>query len=110
MELAKRSWPEIVAHIPRNLGSVESLLTEPSPGRLAVLWSSCFSGLTLFGQSCRMNRPEIARQNKARQIWKIKTNEEKNYKADEAFGYTLFVTLIHPSILRLHWRHLISSC
>jgi hypothetical protein len=24
-----------------------------------------------------MNRPEIARQNKARQIWKIKTNEGK---------------------------------
>jgi hypothetical protein len=32
----------------------------------AVLRSGCFSGLTLFGQSCRMDRPEIARQNKAR--------------------------------------------
>jgi hypothetical protein len=34
MELAKRSWPEIVAHIPRNLGSGETLSTKPSPGRL----------------------------------------------------------------------------
>jgi hypothetical protein len=34
MELAKRSWPEIVAYIPRNLGSGETLSTEPSPGRL----------------------------------------------------------------------------
>jgi hypothetical protein len=41
---------------------------------------------------------------------KIKINGEKNYRADEAFGYKLFITIIHPSILRLHWRHLISSC
>jgi hypothetical protein len=34
MGLAKRSWPEIVAHIPRNLGSGETLSTELSPGRL----------------------------------------------------------------------------
>jgi hypothetical protein len=56
-----------------------------------------------------MDRPEIARQNKAGQYWKIKTNEEQNYRDDKAFGYKLFVTIIHPSILRLHWRHLISS-
>jgi hypothetical protein len=74
-----------------------------------VLWSDCFSGLTL-GQSCRMNHPGIARQRKARQIWKIKTNGEQRYRADEAFGYKLFVTIIYSSILRLHWRHLISFC
>jgi hypothetical protein len=34
MGLAKRSWPEIVAHIPRNLGGGETPLTEPSSGRL----------------------------------------------------------------------------
>jgi hypothetical protein len=34
MELAKRSWPEIVAHIPRNLGSGETPSTELSSGRL----------------------------------------------------------------------------
>jgi hypothetical protein len=34
MELVKKSWPEIVAHIPRNLGSGETLSTELSPGRL----------------------------------------------------------------------------
>jgi hypothetical protein len=34
MELAKRSWPEIVEHIPGNLGSGETPLTEPSSGRL----------------------------------------------------------------------------
>jgi hypothetical protein len=49
-----------------------------------------------------MNRPEIARQNEARQIWKLKTDEEQNYKVDEAFGYRVFVTIIHPSIWSLH--------
>jgi hypothetical protein len=34
MGLAKRSWSEIVVHIPRNLGSGETPLTEPSSGRL----------------------------------------------------------------------------
>jgi hypothetical protein len=33
MGLAKKSWPEIVVH-PRNLGSEETFLTEPSSGRL----------------------------------------------------------------------------
>jgi hypothetical protein len=31
---AKKSWPEIVVHIPRNLGSGETPLTKPSSGRL----------------------------------------------------------------------------
>jgi hypothetical protein len=48
-----------------------------------------------------MSRPEATRQDKARQIWKIKINEEQNYRVDEAFGYKFFVTIIHPSILRL---------
>jgi hypothetical protein len=39
MGLAKRSWPEIVAHIPRNLGSGETLLIEPSPSRLEFMLS-----------------------------------------------------------------------
>jgi hypothetical protein len=30
MELTKRSWPEIVAYIPRNLGSGETSSAEPS--------------------------------------------------------------------------------
>jgi hypothetical protein len=34
MGLAKRSWPEIMVHIPRNLGSEETLSTELSPGHL----------------------------------------------------------------------------
>jgi hypothetical protein len=34
MELAKRSWPEIVVHIPKNLGGGETPLTEPSSDRL----------------------------------------------------------------------------
>jgi hypothetical protein len=34
MGLAKKSWPEIVVHIPRNLGSGEIPLTEPLSGRL----------------------------------------------------------------------------
>jgi hypothetical protein len=36
MELAKRSWLEIVVHIPRNLGSGETLSTEPLSGRLGI--------------------------------------------------------------------------
>jgi hypothetical protein len=39
MGLVKRSWPEIVAHIPRNLGSAETLSTEASPGRLGFMLS-----------------------------------------------------------------------
>jgi hypothetical protein len=39
MGLAKRSWPEIVAHIPKNLGSGETLSTEPSPSRLGFMLS-----------------------------------------------------------------------
>jgi hypothetical protein len=34
MGLTKRSWPEIVVHIQRNLGIGETLSTEPSPGHL----------------------------------------------------------------------------
>jgi hypothetical protein len=56
-----------------------------------------------------MDRSKIACQNKARQIWKIKTDEEQNYRVDKAFGYKMFVTIINPSILRLHWRHLVTS-
>jgi hypothetical protein len=39
MELPKRSWPEIVAHILRNLGSGETLSTEPLPSRLGFILS-----------------------------------------------------------------------
>jgi hypothetical protein len=39
MGLTKRSWPEIVAHIPRNLGTGETLSTEPSSGRLGFKMS-----------------------------------------------------------------------
>jgi hypothetical protein len=56
-----------------------------------------------------MDRPEVARQIRQDKYGKIKTDEEQNYMDDKAFGYKLFVTIIHPSILRLHWRHLISS-
>jgi hypothetical protein len=39
MELTKRSWPEIVAHIPRNLESGETLSTERSLSRLGFMTS-----------------------------------------------------------------------
>jgi hypothetical protein len=39
MELTKRSWPEIVAHIPRNLGSGETPSTEQSPSHLGFMLS-----------------------------------------------------------------------
>jgi hypothetical protein len=69
MGLAKRSWPEIVVHIPRNLGGGKTSLTESSPGRLGFklshirfdwLRSGRYSGLKLFGRSCRINRLKVA--------------------------------------------------
>jgi hypothetical protein len=49
MELTKRSWPEIVAHIPRNLGSGETLSTEPLPSRLGFMLSHIRFGWLRFG-------------------------------------------------------------
>jgi hypothetical protein len=66
MGMAKRLWPQIVVHIPRNLECGEVVLTESSSGRLEFkpsrirlagsveLRSDCCSGLVLFDQSCRM--------------------------------------------------------
>jgi hypothetical protein len=39
MGLTKRSWPEIVAHIPRNLESGETPSIEWSPGHLGFMLS-----------------------------------------------------------------------
>jgi hypothetical protein len=114
MELAKRWWPEIMAHIPRNLGSGETLSTEPSLSHLEFMLShirfdwlrfGCVAVGSFFRSDTvmiRMNHSEATHQDKARQKWKIKTDREPNYRIDEAFGYKLFVTIIHPSILRLH--------
>jgi hypothetical protein len=60
MGLAKRSWPEIVVHIPRNLGSGGVSSTEPSSGRLGFKLSrirfdwlkfSCVAVESLFGSN-----------------------------------------------------------
>jgi hypothetical protein len=71
MGMAKRSWPQIVVHIPRNLEGGEVSLTELSSGRLEFklshirltglveLRSDCCSGLVLFDQSCRMDRLKL---------------------------------------------------
>jgi hypothetical protein len=50
-----------------------------------------------------MNHPKATRRNKAKQICRTKINREQNYRVDESFGYKLFVTIMHLSILRLHW-------
>jgi hypothetical protein len=47
---------------------------------------------------------------KGKTILENKSYGEQNYKDDKPFGYKLFDTIIYPSILRLHWKHLISSC
>jgi hypothetical protein len=58
MGLVKRSWPEIVVHISRNLGGGETPLTKPSSGRLGFklgriqfdwLKFGCIAGGLLFG-------------------------------------------------------------
>jgi hypothetical protein len=71
MGMAKRSWPQIVVHIPRNLEGGEVSLTESSSGRLefklspirltgsAELRSDCCSGLVLFDQNCRIDRLKL---------------------------------------------------
>jgi hypothetical protein len=106
------------------LGSGETLSTEPSPSHLGFkqshirfdrLKSGCVAVDLFFGSDTIWSElpNELSRNcsSKIRQdkYGKIKTNEEQNYRADKAFGYKLFVTIIHPSILRLHWMHLISS-
>jgi hypothetical protein len=57
--------------------------------------------MTLFGQGCRVAQ-ELLIKIRQDKYGKIKTDEEQNYRDDKAFGYKLFVTIIHPSILRLH--------
>jgi hypothetical protein len=71
MGVAKRSWPQFVVHIPRNLEGGEASLTESSSGRLEFklshirltgsveLWLDCCSSLVLFDQSCRMDRLKL---------------------------------------------------
>jgi hypothetical protein len=48
MELTNRSWPEIVAHIPKNLGSGETPSIEPLPGRLGFMLSHIRFGWLRF--------------------------------------------------------------
>jgi hypothetical protein len=60
--MAKRSWPWIVVHIPKNLEGGEVSLTKSPSGRLefkmnhirltgsAELRSECYSGMVLFGR------------------------------------------------------------
>jgi hypothetical protein len=50
MELTKRSWPEIVAHIPRNLESGETPSTEPSSSRLGFMLSHIRFDWSRFGR------------------------------------------------------------
>jgi hypothetical protein len=49
MGLAKRSWPEIVVHIPRNLGGGETSSTESSSARLEFKLSHIRFGWLRFG-------------------------------------------------------------
>jgi hypothetical protein len=49
MELTKRSWPEIVAYITRNLGSGETPSTERSPSRLGFMLSHIRFDWSRFG-------------------------------------------------------------
>jgi hypothetical protein len=49
MELTKRSWPEIVAHIPRNLVSGETPSAEPSPSHLGFMLSHIRVNWLRFG-------------------------------------------------------------
>jgi hypothetical protein len=49
VELTKGLWPEIVAHIPRNLGSGETPSTDWSPSRLGFMLSHIRFDWSRFG-------------------------------------------------------------
>jgi hypothetical protein len=82
MGMAKRSWPQIEVHIPRNLEGGEFSLTESSSSHLEFqlshirltgsveLRSDCCSSLVLFDQSCRMDRLKL--QTRWDRKWKVK--------------------------------------
>jgi hypothetical protein len=86
MGLTKRSWPEIVVHIPRNLGSGETLSTKLSPGCLGFrlshirfdwLKSDCVAVGLFFGSDTVWSElpngsSRSCSSNKARQIWENK--------------------------------------
>jgi hypothetical protein len=90
--MAKKSWPWIVGHIPRNLESGEVSLTELPSVHLefrmshirwtgsAELRSECYLGMVLFGRSCRMNRPKIV--NKVIQKKENGVYKRQGYKGD----------------------------
>jgi hypothetical protein len=72
MGMTKRSWHWIVVHIPRDLEGGRASLTELPSGRLefklshirligsAELWSECYSGMVLFGQTLLNGSSKIA--------------------------------------------------
>jgi hypothetical protein len=82
MEMAKRSWPEIVVRIPSNLEGGETSLTESSSGHLEFKLSHIrltglvelrldrYSSLVLFDQNCRMDRLKLLTRQDRR--WKVK--------------------------------------
>jgi hypothetical protein len=100
MGMAKRSWPWIVAHIPRNLEGGEASLSESSSGRLgfklshirltgsAELQSECYSGMVLFGQMLLNGSSKIA--NKKGQRMESGICGKQNYKGDQSFSYKFF--------------------
>jgi hypothetical protein len=112
MGMAKRSWPQIVVHTPRNLEGGEVSLTESSSSRLEFkrshirltgsveLRSDCYSGLVLFNQSCRMDRLKIT--NKVRQKMESEIYDKQKYKDDQSFSYKLFGTIKCSNTLRLY--------
>jgi hypothetical protein len=73
MGMPKRSWPQIMVHISRNLEGGELSLTESSSGRLEFklsrirltgsveLQSDCGLGLVLFDQNCQMDHLSYSR-------------------------------------------------
>jgi hypothetical protein len=82
MELTKRLWPEIVAHIPRNLESGETPSTERSPSHLGFMLShirfdwlrfGCVAVRSFFGSSTVMVR--IAESIIQRLLVKIRKNK-----------------------------------
>jgi hypothetical protein len=112
MGVAKRSWPWIMVHIPRNLEGGEVSLTESPSSRLgfklshirltglAELRSECYSGMALFRRSYRMNRPKSCKQKMQRMENEV--CDKQSYKDGQSFSYKLFGTIKCSNTLQLH--------
>jgi hypothetical protein len=57
-----------------------------------------------------MSHPEATRQDKVKQMWRVKLTEGETTELPKHSATDCLLQITHPSVLKLHWWHLISSC